>query len=91
MERSRIVPPGRSSCAVCKRYGDAASEYEWFCPILRDTICETHCTEVQMQSYKATRQAIAAMLQLGGDVDDLLSKCAKCPFGSPLLLGTEQR
>lgn len=80
--RVQIIAPRRSTCRICLDYVDAASEFEWHCPILSETICETHCEEAQLGEYKETRDKMARAVSHFGDSDDLLATCVNCPFGS---------
>ena len=60
-ERRRApVAPERRGCCV-----STDSEYEWPCLILKDWICETHCTEVQLRSYEDTRKVVAERKLIG--------------------------
>ena len=82
-ERKRrvIEKRKRGSCVHCEALGiSTASDYEWPCLILRDWICETHCTEIQVLDYPDTRKSIAVKINWRNSSDRLLDICKLCPY-----------
>jgi hypothetical protein len=81
--RRKPMPTGeQGNCTHCKfRNLNTGSEYEWPCLILKDWICETHCTEVQMLNYADTRKMIAEQIGWGKSPDLLIREtCRVCPY-----------
>ena len=76
------IGPEGPRCACCAAMGgDAASDYEWPCPIMGGWICETHCAEVQMKDYPDGRAAIPADARMGKSDPELLEACSRCDYG----------
>jgi len=76
------IPAGeRGHCTLCSSLGIATgSDFEWQCLILKDGICETHCTEVQERTYPDTRQSVGQLIEWNEALDGLLEICARCPY-----------
>ncbi len=76
------------TCSICTKYNmDTASDYEYPCLILRDWICETHCTEIQW-SDEGTRSYVLQILgkspeSMGENVgyNEMVKTCERCPYG----------
>jgi hypothetical protein len=82
VDRLRIKAGGPGNCTLCSHYQiDTASEYEWDCPILKGTICETHCCEVQLRNDPYTRIQISEMINWQSDPMNMIDICVQCPFG----------
>src|SRR5215210_1042376 len=80
-KRALIAPEERGRCLHCSHLGIlTGSLYEWPCLILKDWICETHCTEVQLRSYSDTRRKVAEQVGWKDDPDGLLEICRRCPY-----------
>src|SRR5215471_20568222 len=79
----RTIPSGSAgSCAICKALRvSTGSLFEWKCPILPDSVCETHCAEVQLQSGTETRKAAATVIGSSANPDELIRVCNQCPHG----------
>lgn len=73
---------GASKCIICRNGADAASEFEWFSPILSDWLCETHCAELQMGHYPDTRRRLAQLIGHSGDERELMAACHGGPFAN---------
>lgn len=80
-KRTPIEPGQRGRCGLCAAVEiSTASEFEWPCLILEDWICETHCTEAQLPSYRDTRRRLAEQIGWAGGADELLGICKRCPY-----------
>lgn len=84
--RKAIDSSSKNICALCLHYQiDSASEFQWPCLIVKDWICESHCTEVKMKDYPDTRNLIMKRLEdfegTNNDSIDLIKKyCERCPY-----------
>ena len=71
-----------AECSLCiEKNLDTASELAWVCPINEKVICETHCAEIQLVDYEATRLEFNEFLSLTTHPDHLLAFCKKCKHG----------
>ena len=80
-KRTKINPEKVGRCTHCAFLKtNTASDYEWYCLILKDWICETHCCEIQLKDYDDTRKSVASQINWKKDPKEILTICKKCYY-----------
>lgn len=83
-----VIPiVGESLCKVCILMKvNTASLNEWYCPLINDVICETHCVEITAKNYKSLREKLRELFLYLSSFDDaqMMSTCHQCPHCTDL-------
>jgi hypothetical protein len=77
--------PGR--CLHCRYLREqtgkpflTGSKFEWPCTLLGGWVCETHCYEIQDESFHETRERVAAQIGWERSPEELPHACTNCPL-----------